>query len=91
MTKKLRKRKKRLRLTRTSERHPSVQATDEQRGRIAAQVCLGLGVALLMAAIAASYVMPAWNRALGAHGNVALRIAGVALILASMVFRRLDR
>jgi hypothetical protein len=86
-----RKRKKRLRSPRISERHPSVQATDELRGRIAARVCSLLGIALLLAALALSYLLPSWNRSLGAHGNVALRIAGVALIIASMLFGRLGK
>jgi hypothetical protein len=91
VSKRIRKRKKRLRTARISERHPSVQAADEQRGRIAARVCTLGGVALLLFALALSYLLPSWNRALGAHGNVALRIAGVALIIASMLFGRLGK
>jgi hypothetical protein len=91
MSKKVRKRKKRVRLARVSGHHPSVQITDEQRGRMAARVFTLLGAAMLLAAIAASYVLPSLNRALGAHGNVALRIAGVALIIASMLFGRLGK
>lgn len=90
MSKKIRKRKKRTR-ARISERHPSVQATDELRGRIAARVCSLLGIAMLVAALALSYLTPSWNHALGPRGNVALRIAGVALIIASMLFGRLGK
>jgi hypothetical protein len=91
VSKKIRKRKKRLRAPRISERHPSVQAADELRGRIAARVCSLLGVAMLFAALLLSYLMPSWNHALGPRGNVALRIAGVALIIASMLFGRLGK
>jgi hypothetical protein len=85
--KKIKKRKKRMR-TRISERHASVQATDELRGKIAARACAVVGVAMLAAAIALPYLMPSWNRALGPKGNIALRIAGIALVIASMLFRR---
>jgi len=85
------KKKKRVRSPRVSGHHPSVQATDELRGRIAARVCSLLGIAMLMSALALSYFLPTWNHALGARGNVALRIAGVALIIASMLFGRLGK
>lgn len=88
MSKKIRKRKKRVRAQRISERHPSVQAADEQRGRIAARVCSFAGIAMLVGALALPYFMPTWNHAIGAKGNIALRIAGVALIIASMLFGR---
>jgi hypothetical protein len=91
VSKKIRKRKKRVRAPRISERHQSVQATDELRGRIAARVCLLGGVAMLVGALLLSYLMPSWNHALGVRGNVALRIAGIALVIASMLFSRLGK
>jgi hypothetical protein len=41
--------------------------------------------------LALSYAFPSWNRALGPYGNVALRLAGVALILVSPLFGRLGK
>ena len=83
------KRKRRVRTTRVPERH--YLASDEARFRLAARLSSGLGVLLLLFALALSYALPAWNHALGAHGNVALRIAGVALIIVSIMFGRLGK
>jgi len=84
------KKKRRVRVTaRAPERH--FLASDEARFRLAARLSSGLGIALLVAALALSYLMPAWNRALGAHGNIALRLAGVALIIVSIMFGRLGK
>lgn len=82
------KRKKRLR----SQRPPGrgFLGSDEARFRLAARLSIGLGAALL-AALALSYFMPAWRRTLGPSGNLALRIAGVALIIVSMMFGRLGK
>ncbi|MDB4969975.1 MAG: hypothetical protein JWN44_5664 [Myxococcales bacterium] len=83
------KRKRRLRTTRVPERH--FLDSDEARFRLAARLSAGLGVVLLVLALALSYALPMWNHALGAHGNVALRIAGVALIIVSIMFGRLGK
>jgi hypothetical protein len=84
------KRKKRVRVTaRAPERH--FLGSDEARFRLAARLSSGLGVLLLAFALALSYALPTWNHALGPHGNVALRLAGVALIIVSMMFRRLGK
>jgi len=81
------KKKKRVRLTsRAPERH--FLGTDEARFRLAARLSVGLGVALLVFVLALSYAFPAWNRALGPHGNVALRLAGVALVIVGIMFNR---
>jgi len=81
------KKKKRVRVTaRAPERH---FLDDEARFRLAARLSTGLGVALLAFALALSYALPSWNRALGPHGNIALRLAGVALIIVSIMFTRL--
>jgi len=48
-------------------------------------------VLLLLAALASSYALPSWNRVLGVHGNIALRVAGVALIIVSIMFGRLGK
>ena len=81
------KKKKRVRVTaRAPERH--FLGSDEARFRLAARLSTGLGVALLAFALALSYAIPSWNRALGPHGNIALRIAGVALIIVSIMFAR---
>ena len=84
------KKKRRVRVTaRAPERH--FLDSDEARFRLAARLSSGLGIALLAAALALSYALPAWNRALGAHGNIALRLAGVALIIVSIMFGRLGK
>jgi hypothetical protein len=83
------KRKKRVRVPRVPERH--LLGSDEARFRLAARLSSGLGVALLVAALALSYALPRWNHALGVRGNVALRIAGVALIIVSIMFSRLGK
>ena len=84
------KKKKRVRVAaRTPERH--FLGSDEARFRLAARLSLGLGVILLAAALALSYLLPAWNRALGAPGHIALRVAGVALIVVSIMFDRLRK
>ena len=57
---------------------------------MAARLSIGLGAALLVA-LALSYFVPAWKRTLGPSGNLALRIAGVALIIVSMMFGRLGK
>ncbi|HXU69632.1 MAG TPA: hypothetical protein VN947_09895 [Polyangia bacterium] len=81
------KKKKRVRVTaRAPERH--FLGSDEARFRLAARLSTGLGVALLAFALALSYAIPSWNRALGPHGNIALRVAGVALIIVSIMFAR---
>jgi hypothetical protein len=81
------KKKKRVRVTaRAPERH--FLGSDEARFRLAARLSTGLGVALLAFALALSYAIPSWNRVLGPHGNVALRLAGVALIIVSIMFAR---
>jgi hypothetical protein len=80
------KRKKRVRVSaRTPERH--FLGSDEARFRLAARLSSGLGILLVLFALALSYVLPRWNHVLGAHGNVALRLAGGALIIVSMMFR----
>ena len=83
------KRKRRVRTTRVPERH--YLASDEARFRLASRLSSTLGVLLLLFALALSYALPTWNHALGAHGNVALRIAGVALIIVSIMFARLGK
>ncbi len=84
------KKKKRVRVTaRAPERH--FLASDEARFRLASRLSTGLGVTLLAFALALSYALPSWNRALGPHGNVALRLAGVALIIVSIMFARLGK
>jgi hypothetical protein len=84
------KKKKRVRVTaRAPERH--FLASDEARFRLASRLSTGLGVTLLAFALALSYALPTWNRALGPHGNVALRLAGVALIIVSIMFARLGK
>lgn len=83
------KKKKRVRLPRVPEKH--FLASDEARFRLVSRLSSGLGVLLLLFALALSYALPAWNRVLGAHGNVALRIAGVALIIVSIMFARLGK
>ena len=81
------KKKRRVRVTaRAPERH--FLGSDEARFRLASRLSTGLGVALLASALALSYALPAWNHALGPHGNVALRVAGVALIIVSIMFSR---
>jgi hypothetical protein len=83
------KRKKRVRAPRVPERH--FLGTDEARFRLAARLSSGIGVLLLVFALALSYALPTWNRALGPHANVALRLAGVALIIVSIMFGRLGK
>lgn len=83
------KRKRRVRTARVPERH--FLDSDEARFRLASRLSSGLGIALLLFALALSYALPTWNHALGAHGNVALRIAGVALIIVSIMFGRLGK
>jgi hypothetical protein len=85
------KKKKRVRVTaRAPERH--LLGSDEAaRLRLAARVSSVLGAVLLLGALASSYALPSWNRALGPHGNVALRLAGVALVIVSMMFYRLAK
>lgn len=83
------KRKKRVRTTRVPERH--FLGSDEARFRMASRLSSGLGIALLAAALALSYLLPKWNHALGPHGNVALRVAGVALVIVSIMFGRLGK
>ncbi|HEY2748457.1 MAG TPA: hypothetical protein VGL86_27730 [Polyangia bacterium] len=84
------KKKKRVRVTaRAPERH--FLASDEARFRLASRLSTGLGVALLAFALALSYALPTWNHALGPHANVALRLAGVALIIVSIMFARLGK
>jgi hypothetical protein len=83
------KRKKRIRSTRLPERH--FLGSDEARFRLAARLSSGLGIVLLVVALLCSYALPSWNRAVGPHGNVALRLAGVALIIVSMMFGRLGK
>ena len=84
------KKKKRVRVTaRAPERH--FLGSDEARFRLASRLSSGLGVLLLVFALALSYALPAWNRVLGVHGNVALRLAGVALIIVSIMFARLGK
>jgi hypothetical protein len=81
------KKKKRVRVTaRAPEKH--FLGSDEARFRLASRLASGLGVLLLLFALALSYALPTWNRAVGAHGNVALRLAGVALIIVSIMFGR---
>ncbi len=84
------KKKRRVRVTaRPAERH--FLGSDEARFRLAARVSSGLGIALLVAALGLSYALPSWNRALGANGNIAVRLAGGALIIASVIFGRLGK
>jgi hypothetical protein len=84
------KKKRRVRVTaRAPERH--FLGSDEARFRLAARVSSGLGVLLLLAWLASSYAFPSWNRALGVQGNIALRVAGVALIIVSIMFNRLGK
>jgi hypothetical protein len=84
------KKKRRVRVTaRAPERH--FLASDEARFRLAARLSSGLGIALLAAALVASYLLPSWNRALGPHGNIALRVAGIALVIVSIMFSRLGK
>ena len=84
------KKKKRVRVT---ARAPERQflGSDEARFRLAARLSMGLGAALVVFALALSYALPTWNRTLGPHGNIALRVAGVALIIVSSMFGRLGK
>lgn len=84
------KRKKRVRLTRATERH-HLGASDEARFRVAARASSSLGIALLIVGVGLPYLLPAWNRALGTPGNVALRVAAFALIIVSMMFGRIGK
>jgi hypothetical protein len=84
------KKKKRVRVgSRPPERH--LFGNDEARFRLASQVSFGVAIALLMTALTATYAVPAWNRALGPSGNMALRVAGIAMVIVAMMFRRLDK
>jgi hypothetical protein len=83
------KKKKRVRVTRVPEKH--FLGSDEARFRLVSRFSSGLGVLLLLFALALSYALPTWNHALGPHGNVALRIAGIALIIVSIMFARLGK
>ena len=83
------KKKRRVRVARAPERH--FLGSDEARFRLAARLSSGLGIALLLFALALSYALPSWNRVLGPHGNVALRLAGVALVIVSIMFGRLGK
>lgn len=84
------KKKKRVRVTaRAPEQRHFLD--DEARFRLASRLSSGLGILLLVAALALSYALPTWNHTLGAHGNVALRLAGVALIIVSIMFGRLGK
>ena len=87
MTSPRKKRKKRVRV-RTPGR--SFLGSDEARFRLAARLSTALGVALLLV-LALSYVLPSWRRTLGPSGNLALRVAGVALIIVSIMFARLGK
>jgi hypothetical protein len=80
------KKKKRVRVSRLPpERH--FLGNDEARFRLAWRLSLALGAILLLTALTASAAMPAWNRVLGPHGNVALRVAGTGLVIVAMMFR----
>ena len=83
------KKKRRVRVTRISEKHHFV--SDEDRFRLVSRVTSWIGIAMLLSALVLSYALPTWNRVLGAHGNVALRIAGIALIIVSIMFARLGK
>jgi hypothetical protein len=83
------KRKKRVRAPRVPERH--FLGSDEARFRLAARLSSGIGLLLVLFALALTYALPTWNRALGPHTNVALRLAGVALIIVSLMFSRLGK
>jgi len=84
------KKKKRVRVTaRAPERH--FLDSDEARFRLASRVASGMGVLLLLFALALSYALPAWNRVFGVAGNLALRIAGIALVIVAFMFDRLAR
>jgi hypothetical protein len=84
------KKKKRVRVgSRPPERH--LFGNDEARFRLASQLSLGLALALLMTALTASYAVPAWNRALGPTGNMALRVAGIAMVIVALMFRHLGK
>ncbi len=85
------KRKKRVRAGRHPAERPHFLGNDEARFRLAWRLSLTLGVILILTALTASSAMPAWNRTLGAHGNVALRVAGIALVIVAMMFRRLGK
>ena len=79
-----------MRLARPSERH-AFGGSDEERFKLAARLSSTLGIAMLLTAVVLPYVVPAWNRALGAHGNVALRVAGIALVIVSLMFGRIGK
>jgi hypothetical protein len=83
------KKKRRVRAARVPEKHFLV--SDEARFRMVSRVTSAAGITLLLSALALSYALPTWNRALGAHGNVALRIAGIGLIIVSIMFARLGK
>ena len=84
------KKKKRVRVGRQPpERH--MFGNDEARFRLASRLSLALAVVLLLTALAASSAAPSWNRVLGPHGNVALRVAGIALVIVSLMFGRLAK
>lgn len=83
------KKKRRVRVARVPEKH--LLATDEARFRLVSRLTSWVGVAMLLSAFVLSYALPTWNRALGVHGNVALRIAGIALIIVSIMFARLGK
>jgi hypothetical protein len=84
-----RKKKKRVRERRLPNAPRSTGS--ENTARWAQRISSALGLALLGAALAGSYFLPSLNRALGAYGNIALRVAGVGLIIASALFGRTQR
>ena len=80
--------KKRVRVTaRAPERH--FLGSDEARFRLAARLSSGLGVALLLSRWCSATGCRGGTTCSAPHGNIALRLAGVALIIVSIMFGRL--
>jgi hypothetical protein len=45
----------------------------------------------MLLALVLSSILPRWNRIIGAPGNIALRTAGVALVIVALMFQRASR
>jgi hypothetical protein len=88
MNKKLRKRRRRVHKQRPSGR--PLLGSDAARFRLATRLSLGLGITLMLAAHLQPYLLPSWSRTPASPLSMALRLAGVALIIAAVMFHRAD-
>jgi hypothetical protein len=84
------KRKKRVR-TRRPQVVRTLPVVPERAFKMAARASLSLGAVLIIAAVLQPYLPDAYRRLLGQTGNLALRMAGIALIIATLLFRRARR